>query len=456
MADALKIQVKFLRDFTETHCGGAEAVRGLSTEEFVERFIKPVLSSSKKEIRPEKVCLALHLFDAGYAAYGQTGPLISHAWGAEFMVLIETLESNLGDDAWVWIDFCCHTLLRDTHSQDVAVLSMDVVFWNSEFYSIMRACNGLVLVCDPTEGSLAFSNSNPCTRLWCLFETWAAVQTKSKFTVLFTASAEETMRQDLTRWSAELQKLPVPMDKAKCTSKDDERAIMNQIGEQQEGFNVWVNLTFKEQFFEWLKKFEAPLDDWESMMTQVQESRRSSVVPPISILEVDLSKATKAGNLQEVKSLVEKGSNVNAADSKRNTALHTAAACGHVAVVQFLLEQGAQVLAKNEQGNTPLHSAAANGHQGCAELLIKKGSNLGARNDQGETPLHIASSKGHYHVVGILIGHRASINAQDDWGATPLDLAKTASSQRNTKPVQDLLKTAGGKSGASKCKCSVS
>lgn len=71
--------------------------------------------------------------------------------------------------------------------------------------------------------------------------------------------------------------------------------------------------------------------------------------------------AAANGNLALVRSMLDRGADLNSIDYQGRTALMLAAFEGHLAVIQFLLEIGAPVSQSNEEGFTPLHRAAEGG-----------------------------------------------------------------------------------------------
>jgi len=77
--------------------------------------------------------------------------------------------------------------------------------------------------------------------------------------------------------------------------------------------------------------------------------------------------------------LLERGADVNAADTLFNTPLHLAALVDNQEVVKLLIERGADVNARNNRGWTPLHIAAYWNHPELAELLIEKGADVNAK-----------------------------------------------------------------------------
>jgi ankyrin repeat protein/beta-lactamase regulating signal transducer with metallopeptidase domain len=183
--------------------------------------------------------------------------------------------------------------------------------------------------------------------------------------------------------------------------------------------------------------------------------------------------AARAGDLEEVKAFIEKGTDINAKDQSGRTPLFLTVCADTNDVARFLIAKGADVNAKDSSGDTPLHSALSNGKKDIAELLIAKGADVNAEtNKAAETPLHdaayfgcseiaelliakgarldvkstrrrtngmtplcLACSRGHNGVAGLLIAKGADINVKDSNGQTPLHLA----CERGYKGAVELL-----------------
>ena len=58
-----------------------------------------------------------------------------------------------------------------------------------------------------------------------------------------------------------------------------------------------------------------------------------------------------------------------------------------------LTTAGADVNAADGRGSTPLHSAASQGHDSAVQLLAERGANLEAETKSGQTPLAMTSTK---------------------------------------------------------------
>ena len=130
------------------------------------------------------------------------------------------------------------------------------------------------------------------------------------------------------------------------------------------------------------------------------------------------------GDINEVKYILSKGSDVESKDKWGNTPLHYAAFNGHFEIVEMLLEHGAQIEFKGNGNATPLNLACQKGHLRVVEHLINKGANLEAYDDEGWRPLHTAVSTGHLDIVRYLLSREGiDIEAKDNKGSTPLMLA---------------------------------
>jgi len=155
-------------------------------------------------------------------------------------------------------------------------------------------------------------------------------------------------------------------------------------------------------------------------------------------VEDPLLAAAEAGNLAEVKALLDGGRDLHVRGVNGNTALHLAAMGGHAELISYLVSRKAGVDARNDFGETPLHrvdgrSAAGalvdagamleardtefdmtplfNADLEVSAFLIEKGAEVDASGPQGMTPLIWACQSGFLEKVELLIENGADVNA---------------------------------------------
>ena len=93
--------------------------------------------------------------------------------------------------------------------------------------------------------------------------------------------------------------------------------------------------------------------------------------------------------------LIKAGINLNASNSKGETALHKACEEENYITTELLLQSGADVLAVDWKGNAPIHVACAHMALKCLSLLLGHDAcNPNQQNAVGDTPLHILCSFG--------------------------------------------------------------
>lgn len=108
------------------------------------------------------------------------------------------------------------------------------------------------------------------------------------------------------------------------------------------------------------------------------------------------------------------------------------------------IDAGADVNVADRRRWTPLHSAAR--HNSDPEIvlaLLRAGAVVDARNKSGDTPLHWAAAENHkVEILNALIDAGAHVNARDKFGWLPIHTA--AESNPNSEIIDALLK-AGSK-----------
>ena len=146
--------------------------------------------------------------------------------------------------------------------------------------------------------------------------------------------------------------------------------------------------------------------------------------------------AARAGDRATVKTLVQKGANVNAAEGDGTTALHWASYRDDVEAADVLLKAGAKVNAANDLGATALWTASLNGSSAMVRRLLQAGANPNLGLLSGETPMMVAARSGAPEVVAQLIGRGANVNAR---GARDQTALMWAVAQHHPDVVKVLL-----------------
>ncbi|KAG1658151.1 tRNA (cytidine(34)-2'-O)-methyltransferase [Nymphon striatum] len=116
----------------------------------------------------------------------------------------------------------------------------------------------------------------------------------------------------------------------------------------------------------------------------------------------DLFAAANAGNVNQLRSLLSQGLDINISNRERETSLHMAAARGHYQAVIFLVNQGAYVNAKTVKNWIPLHHAVRFRHPNIVNFLINHGSSAYSRTSDGLTAVDMAKNVNDYRLLSIL------------------------------------------------------
>lgn len=172
---------------------------------------------------------------------------------------------------------------------------------------------------------------------------------------------------------------------------------------------------------------------------------------PTTVRASELHAAAGQGNLDKVKSLLNKGKEVNERDEHGLTPLHYATACAQLDVVKYLVARRANIDAQDLRGKTPLHYASAadmtipfGGKQlgavgfgmlmldaqftDVVDFLLSKGAKRNIVDKEGVTPLHEIASSGTHGInaekrARALLAAGADSALKDNKGRTPYELA---------------------------------
>jgi|GEM_PF-680536 len=125
-----------------------------------------------------------------------------------------------------------------------------------------------------------------------------------------------------------------------------------------------------------------------------------------ALFAATLFDAAEAGNLDEIKAILAADpAQLNALDSRGESALHYAAAGGDTLTVSYLLDSGLDVNQSSVRDRKPLDRAAANGHAEAFLLLLRRGALLNDPNNLDDYFFPIACGGGSIPIVQYLLSH---------------------------------------------------
>ncbi len=161
----------------------------------------------------------------------------------------------------------------------------------------------------------------------------------------------------------------------------------------------------------------------------------------VSLLGADagqllLVDAAKRSDKDAVRALIQKKTDVNAAEPDGTTALHWAAYRDDLESADLLLKAGAKINAANDLGATPLWNASQNGSAAMVKRLLDAGANPNLALLAGETPVMVAARSGYPKVVEELLAKGGNPNAHGARGQTAL---MWAVSQQHPEVVKVLI-----------------
>ena len=137
-------------------------------------------------------------------------------------------------------------------------------------------------------------------------------------------------------------------------------------------------------------------------------TRLSRLVSSVTGKSNHLLRATLRGRLDDVKTALQKGANVNAQGPDGSTALAFAAERGNLDIVNLLLTYHADMNKANDSGFTPLHIAVENAEDDVAHHLLSRGAKM--INGEYGSPLHLAAESGNEGMARLLLQHGAKVN----------------------------------------------
>jgi ankyrin repeat protein len=134
--------------------------------------------------------------------------------------------------------------------------------------------------------------------------------------------------------------------------------------------------------------------------------------------------AVKTGSIAAVQSLLKQRVDVNAPEADGTTALHWASRADDLDMVRTLVRAGGNAKLANRYGVTALQLAAVNGSAAVIKVLVEAGADVNAVLPEGETILMTAARTGRPEALHILLDAGARLNAVEKWhGETALHWA---------------------------------
>ena len=149
-----------------------------------------------------------------------------------------------------------------------------------------------------------------------------------------------------------------------------------------------------------------------------------------------LAVAVEMGDLQLVQILLDAGARVNAVDKSKQTPLMRLDEDATPELAETLIRAGANVSSRDKENNTPLMHAARSAKAEVLKALIDAGADVKAVNKDGETALMMAANDDDLEKVRMLVLAGADVNAKDKEGRTAWD--RTSESE-----IEDLLVSFG-------------
>jgi ankyrin repeat protein len=130
------------------------------------------------------------------------------------------------------------------------------------------------------------------------------------------------------------------------------------------------------------------------------------------------------------------GIDLNKRAENGNSAIMLAAWKSNVSAVKTLIEKGANV---NQPGWSALHYAASVGNEEIVKMLLVKKATVDAFSPNKTTPLMMAARSGHTGTAKILLDNGADIRLRNEWDMSAVDFARDGDFTSLEKSLQSRL-----------------
>jgi uncharacterized protein len=162
-----------------------------------------------------------------------------------------------------------------------------------------------------------------------------------------------------------------------------------------------------------------------------------SLAGPVAAAErAALADAAERRDKASIRTLLQAGVDVNAAQIDGTTALHWAAYNDDAETVTLLVRAKANVNAVNRYGVPPIAAACTNGNAAIVKQLLEAGADANATMKGGETVLMLAARSGNVETVKALLARGAKHDARERHGQTAL---MWAAAEGNTAVLRALI-----------------
>ena len=129
------------------------------------------------------------------------------------------------------------------------------------------------------------------------------------------------------------------------------------------------------------------------------------------------------GNVQAVKSIMERGADPSLMDNLGWSTLHHAAAGGDTDIISLIHTHLPNIESKTGEGYTPLMVAVFNGKLHAVKWFLEKGATVACEDKRGRNMLHFAAQSGDTDIISLIHTHLPNIESKTADGETPLIIA---------------------------------
>jgi hypothetical protein len=186
-----------------------------------------------------------------------------------------------------------------------------------------------------------------------------------------------------------------------------------------------------------LKRYDYRYDPFTLSWLALQELRDLDIyVDDPLIARNEFVNLCATGTVQEVKTRILAGDDINSLDINKCTGLHHAAGKGELEIVKLLLEAGVKVDCRNIYMMTPYLTCVRSGRVEVAKFLIEKGANKDMTDRNGRGAVFEAITNGNEDLISMVLTRNNCDESDAVWGFTPLHIA---ANQGNISVIKKLL-----------------